>query len=123
MCLECTFLGAFVLPMPDFQKQLFGLSSIQSYINRSKSNVLICEFDYDEAAQALSTSVAVPPMSQLSQLSQDMTQYSANPLSQYAVNPLNLGVYNFDIPYGMPYGQTKPEVPIGFGFGPLGPNM
>jgi hypothetical protein len=103
-----------------FQKQLFGLLSIQSYINQSKLNVMICEFEYDKA-QAISALVAVPPLSQLSQLSQ-MSQYSANPLTQYTANPIDLGVYNFDIAYGMPYGP-KAEVPIGFGFGPIGPNM
>jgi hypothetical protein len=123
MCLECTFLGDFALPLPDFQKQLYGLSSIQSYINRSKSNVVICEFDYDESA-AMSALVAGPPQSQLSQMSQfsQMSQYSANPLTQYAANPIDLGAYNFDT-YGMPYGPPKEEVPIGFGFGAIGPNM
>ena len=123
MCLECTFLGDFALPLPDFQKQLYGLSSIQSYINRSKSNVVICEFDYDESA-AMSAPVAGPPLSQLSQMSQfsQMSQYSVNPLTQYAANPIDLGAYNFDT-YGMPYGPPKAEVPIGFGFGAIGPNM
>jgi hypothetical protein len=99
------------------------LSSIQSYINRSKSNVVICEFDYDESA-AMSALVAGPPQSQLSQMSQfsQMSQYSANPLTQYAANPIDLGAYNFDT-YGMPYGPPKEEVPIGFGFGAIGPNM
>jgi hypothetical protein len=92
MRVECTFLGSFGLPQSYFKQQLFGLSSIQSYINGNKNNVIICEFEDDEA-QAMSTLVAVPPMSQFSQLSQ---------MSQYAANHLDMGVCNFGVAYGMP---------------------
>jgi hypothetical protein len=122
MCLECTILGAFGLPLSNFKHQLFGLSSIQSYINQSKNIVLVVKFEYDEA-QALSTSAAVPALSQLSQLSQ-MSQVSQ--MSQYAANPLEMGGYQFGMAYGVPLIQPyehKAEIPMRFGSGTLGPDM
>jgi hypothetical protein len=48
---------------------LFNLPTIQRYITRGKTNVVICDFNYDES-QSLLTSVAkAPPPSQLSQYS------------------------------------------------------
>jgi hypothetical protein len=85
------------LVLSDFKQQLFGLLSIQSYITRGKTNVCICEFEYDEA-QALSTPVA-PPLSQLSQLSQT-SQLSQ--MSQYSANHMDMGGYPFGMSYGMP---------------------
>jgi hypothetical protein len=43
------------------------------------------------------------------------------------ISGINMGIYNFGMAYGMPpivppYGH-KEEVPIGFGFGPIGTNM
>jgi hypothetical protein len=115
-------LGPFCKPLSDFKEQLFGLSTIQSLITRGKLNVITCEFEYDEA-QALSNSVAVPPLPQLSQLSQ-MLHLSQMP--QYAANPLDMGGYPFGMVYGMPsihpY-DNKEAVPFGFGFGIIGPDM
>jgi hypothetical protein len=103
MCLECTILGPFgLVVLSNFKQQLFGLSSIQSYITRGKINVCICEFEYDKA-QALSTPVA-PPLSQLSQLPQ-MLQLSQ--MSQYSANhTMDMGGYLFGMSYGMPLNQA-----------------
>jgi hypothetical protein len=82
--------------------------------------VLICEFE-DEEAQSLSTSVA----HLLSQLFQ-MAQYSANALNMGG-NPFSLSQDSqMHLGYGMtstlPYEQ-KETVPMGYGFGTMGPDM
>ena len=47
MCLECTILGSTGDPHETFQKYLFSVEVISSYVTRSKSNVLICELEDD----------------------------------------------------------------------------
>jgi hypothetical protein len=128
MCLECTILGPLGLVLPDFNKQLFNLPTIQRYITRGKTNVVICEFDYDES-QSLLTSVSAPPPSQL---------------SQYSTEALNMGGYPFTDPFNLRFGMPPPNLtmPMGYGFaapsnemdmgygngpfdgmGPMGPGM
>ena len=123
MCLECTILGPFGAPLTDFQYELFSLPTIQRFITRGKTNVLICEFEFDEA-QALLTS-AIPQLSQLSQLSQ-MSYYLAQSQGtgtiQYggsqALPPLSENGVNSALP------NEQPEaMPIGYGFGSIGRDM
>jgi hypothetical protein len=115
------------LVLPDSNKQLFNLPPIQRYITRGKTNVVICEFDYDES-QSLLTSVAAPPQSQL---------------SQYSIEASNMGGYPFADPFNLRFGMPPNlTMPMGYGFaapgneldmgdgngpldgmGPLGPEM
>jgi hypothetical protein len=99
--------------LSDFTEHFFSLPEIQCYTTRGKTNVLICDFEYDEA-QAVSTPTMAPPLSQLSQISQ---------MSQYLVD---MGGYPFGMSYGMtlnlPY-ETKETIPMGYGFGTMGPEM
>jgi hypothetical protein len=106
MCLECTILGPLGLVLPDFRNQLFNLPTIQRYITKAKTNVLICEFDYDES-QSLLTSVVALPLSQLSQYSNDAMTMGGYPYS----DPFNLR-------YGMP--PLNLTVPMGYGFPAMG---
>jgi hypothetical protein len=122
MCLECTILGPLGLPLADCTKQLFMLPTIQRYITKAKTNVLICEFDYDES-QSLLNSVAAPPLSQMSQYSNDAMTMGGYPYS----DPFNLNLgygmpsHNLTVPMG--YGIPHTGNEIGYGTGELGPNM
>jgi hypothetical protein len=125
MCLERIILGPFGLPQPDFIQQLFSLSSIQHYATQGKSNILICEFEYDEA-QALSSLGTVPPLSQLSQLSHMscLSEFSiqGKPCELGQISPWHGIWHSFQSPFNQPYDQ-KETVPMGFGFGTMVPNM
>jgi hypothetical protein len=107
MCLECTILGPLGAELPDFKHHLFSLPTIQRFITRGKSNVLICEFEYDEVQ---AHSQVAPQMTQLSQM------------SHYSANSQVMGDFGYGVSGAPPYEQPEP-MSIGYGFGALGPNM
>jgi hypothetical protein len=99
MCLDCTIFGPSGFVLPDFKLQLFHLATIQRYITRGKTNVLICEFEYE--AEALTASAAAPTMSQL---------------SQYSNESLNMGGHPFPDPFNLRFGMPpkNESVPMGY---------
>ena len=74
MCLECTILGPTGDAHSTFQNYLFSTESMCSYVTRSKTNVVICEWEDDctDGYESFGFAMSQPPptIQQLSQSEQ-----------------------------------------------------